>query len=324
MSTTVDTPALESPGPADLDDRSPESRLASGAIGLRGVLFLIVTGAAPITAMLFNVPVSVQGGGSAAPAAFLMATFALTIFSVGYVAMARRVTASGGFYSFISHGIGQTAATGAGVLMWLCYVAFSASVIGVCGYFTHTTLTDWLGVDIPAWAVEIVALGVMSALSWFRIELTSRVLGVFLTCELIALIVFAVAVLISGGNNGFSAAPLNPAGVFNNPDAIRVFGGAAAGVALFGAFWSWVGFEMAPNYAEESRSPKRLMGPATYISVLGLGVLYTVIAYAFVIGWGTHGAAGAVSAQFAGKYESAFYPLTSSTSARLSQTPSSS
>jgi amino acid transporter len=311
MSTTVDTPALESPGPVDLDDRSPEGRLASGAIGLRGVLFLIVTGAAPITAMLFNVPVSVQGGGSAAPAAFLMATFALTIFSVGYVAMARRVTASGGFYSFISHGIGQTAATGAGVLMWLCYVAFSASVIGVCGYFTHTTLTDWLGVDIPAWAVEIVALGVMSALSWFRIELTSRVLGVFLTCELIALIVFAVAVLISGGNNGFSAAPLNPAGVFNNPDAIRVFGGAAAGVALFGAFWSWVGFEMAPNYAEESRSPKRLMGPATYISVLGLGVLYTVIAYAFVIGWGTHGAAGAVSAQFAGKYESAFYPLTS-------------
>jgi amino acid transporter len=310
MSTTVNPPAAESLGPLDLEGR-PTAQLASGAVGLRGVLFLIVTGAAPITAMLFNVPVAVQGGGSAAPAAFLMATFALTMFSVGYVAMARRVTAAGGFYSFISHGIGQTAATGAGLLLWLCYVAFSASVIGVCGYFAHTTLSDWLGVNVPAWAVEIVALTVMSTLSWFHIELTSRVLGVFLTAEVIALIVFGLAVLFQGGSHGLSAAPFDPTAVFNNPEAVKVFGTAAAGVALFGAFWSWVGFEMAPNYAEESRNPKKLMGPATYISVLGLGVLYTGIAYVFVIGWGTHGAAQAVNAQFAGKYESAFYPLTS-------------
>ena len=28
--------------------------------------------------------------------------------------------------------------------------------------------------------------------------------------------------------------------------------GLAAGVGLFLAFWSWVGFEAIPNYAEES------------------------------------------------------------------------
>jgi amino acid transporter len=52
------------------------------------------------------------------------------------------------------------------------------------------------------------------------------------------------------------------------------------------------------------------MGPATYISVVGLGVLYTGICYVFVTGWGQLGSAKAVSAQFAGKYQSAFYPLT--------------
>jgi amino acid transporter len=72
-----------------------------------------------------------------------------------------------------------------------------------------------------------------------------------------------------------------------------------------------VGFEMAPNYAEESREPKRLMGPATYISVIGLGILYTFIAYMFVTGWGQTGSAQAVAAQFSGKYQSAYYPLTS-------------
>src|ERR1700738_494412 len=86
-------------------DVKPAGSLAKNAVGLPSVLVLIVTGAAPITAMLFNVPVAVSGAGSAAPAGFLLATIALVIFSVGYVAMARRVTAAGGFYSFISHGL---------------------------------------------------------------------------------------------------------------------------------------------------------------------------------------------------------------------------
>ena len=49
------------------------------------------------------------------------------------------------------------------------------------------------------------------------------------------------------------------------------------GAGFFGAFWSWIGFEMAPNYAEESRDPKKIMVPATYISVIGLGILYTFV-----------------------------------------------
>jgi amino acid transporter len=289
-------------------ERSP-SRLAGNAVGLPSVLFMIVTGAAPITAMLFNVPVAVSGGGSAAPAGFLIATIALTIFSVGYVAMARRITAAGGFYSFISHGLGQTMAAGAGLLIFMCYVAFCASVLGVCGYFAHTTLQDFFSINISAWIIELIALALMSILSWFHIELTAKVLGVFLTCEVIALLVLAVAILVQGGPDGFSAAPLNPGNLFNNAAAVKVFGAAAAGVALFGAFWSWVGFEMAPNYAEESREPKKLMGPATYISVIGLGILYTFVAYMFITGYGQTGAAQAVSDQFAGKTESAFYPL---------------
>jgi amino acid transporter len=291
--------------------RTKGGTLAGNAVGLPSVLFMIVTGAAPITAMLFNVPVAVSGAGSAAPAGFVIATVALTIFSVGYVAMARRITAAGGFYSFISHGLGQTIAAGSGLLIWLCYIAFAASVLGVCGYFAHTTLQDFFSINVSAWIIELVALALMSVLSWFHIELTAKVLGFFLTLEVIALVVLVVSILVQGGAHGFSAAPLNPGALFNNAAAVKVFGAAAAGVALFGAFWSWVGFEMAPNYAEESREPKRLMGPATYISVIGLGILYTLVAYMFVTGWGQTESAQAVSAQFAGKYESAFYPLTS-------------
>jgi hypothetical protein len=39
--------------------------LAKDALGLPQVLFCIVTGAAPLAAMMFNVPVAVSGGGYA-------------------------------------------------------------------------------------------------------------------------------------------------------------------------------------------------------------------------------------------------------------------
>jgi amino acid transporter len=98
--------------------------------------------------------------------------------------------------------------------------------------------------------------------------------------------------------------------IFDNPAAVQVFGTGAAGIALFAAFWSWVGFEMAPNYAEETRNPHRIAKAATYGSVIGLGIFYVLVSYVFVTGWGLTGAAEAVEAQYAGDIASAFYPLT--------------
>ncbi|WP_431878112.1 APC family permease [Amycolatopsis sacchari] len=284
-------------------------RLAAGALGLPSVLFCIVTGAAPLTAMLFNVPVAVQGGGYAAPAAFLLATVALTVFSVGYIAMSRRVTSAGGFYTFVTRGLGRVVGVGSGVLIALCYIVFAASVIGVMGYFAATGVESWTGVRIPAWGYMIAGLAVMTLLAWFHIELTSKVLGVLLISEVLALLVLGIGVLVHGGAHGFSAKPFNPAEIFGNGSAISVFGGAAAGVALFAAFWSWVGFEMAPNYAEESRDPHRIARSATYASVIGLGLFYMFVSYLFVSGWGLPESVQAVKDQFEGAFASAFFPL---------------
>src|ERR1044072_9946257 len=98
-------PVVESMDVSQLEDLH---KLHGGAVGLFGVLFLTATGAAPISAMLFNTPLSVgYGNGIGTPAGFAFATLILTIFSVGYVAMARKVTAAGGVYRFISHGLAR-------------------------------------------------------------------------------------------------------------------------------------------------------------------------------------------------------------------------
>ena len=66
-------------------------------------------------------------------------------------------------------------------------------------------------------------------------------------------------------------------------------GAGAAAVGIFMAFWSWVGFEMAPNYAEESRDAKRIVPQSLYISVIGLGVFYVIISWCAVSAYPTEG-----------------------------------
>ena len=104
---------------------APVARAASsntlkvGAVGLAGVLFMAVANAAPITAMTGNVPIAVgYGNGLGAPAGFLVATVVLTLFTVGFVAMARHITTAGAFYGFVTHGLGQLwgMAAGSGAL----------------------------------------------------------------------------------------------------------------------------------------------------------------------------------------------------------------
>src|SRR5437763_6691048 len=91
--------------------------LKVGAVRLAGVLFMAVANAAPITAMTGNVPIALgYGNGIGAPAGFLVATVVLTLFTVGYVAMARYITTAGAFYGFITHSLGQVWGIASGAL----------------------------------------------------------------------------------------------------------------------------------------------------------------------------------------------------------------
>jgi amino acid transporter len=253
-------------------------RLKPNAVGLAGVIFVAVTGAAPISAMLFNVPFAVGfGTGKYTPAAFLFATVILTIFSVAYVTMARHIRAAGGFYAFISHGLGREAGMAAGITGALAYSLFEVSLLGGFAYFANNNFNDWFGWNIPWPVFAFFAAGLISVLCWYDVELSVRVLGFALIGEVIILTIFDVLVFAQGGGpDGIQFGSLN---VFNmgSPGP-----GLAAGVGLFLAFWSWVGFEATPNYAEESRDPVKNVPRATLISVIGLGIGYVITSLAFV------------------------------------------
>ena len=271
----------------DVTGRKDVSLLHGKAIGLIGVLFLTVTGAAPISAMLFNVPIAAGfGNGLGTPAAFLVATVVLTIFSVGYAAMARKVTAVGGFYSFISHGLGRPLGMSLGFASIVAYCVFETSLAGGFAFFANASFNEWFGVNVP-WPVFAFAMVLgIGVLSYFDVKVSAMILGVALIGEILILTIFDLGIIFSSTSN-FDLAALNPFAAFKGFDGFTNTAGAeiGAGVAaigLFFAFWSWVGFEMAPNYGEESRDPKRIVPISLYISVIGLGLFYIITSWAAV------------------------------------------
>ena len=271
----------------DVSSRADVSKLQSRAVGLVGVLFLAVTGAAPMSAMLGNVPFAAGYGiGTYAPAAFLLATIVLTIFSIGYAAMASRVSSVGGFYSFISQGLGREVGMSAGFTSLACYSLFEASLTGLFAFFGNKWFADHLGINIPWIVLALMMIVLIGFLSYRDVKLSVKVLGTALVAEVAILVVFVLGVALASGGTSYSLESLNVFKVYT-PLAAQTVGeiaipvGAAA-VGVFMAFWSWVGFEMAPNYAEESRDPKRTIPQSLLISVIGLGVFYVIVSWSAV------------------------------------------
>lgn len=285
--------------PRDPHDHTPERGhgLKPGAIGLMAVLFMAVANAAPITAMTGNVPIAVgYGNGIGAPAGFLVATIVLTLFTVGFISMARYITTAGSFYGFVTHGLGQVWGMATGALATMAYVVFEGSLIGIFAYFTNDALKRWFDVDVNWLILALIGVALIGLFGYFDIRIAAAFLGVTLVLEVLLLGALAFSVLFSGGGpDGMVPEAINPLNAFKNLEEGGGVGAAIDGTAiavgsgaigLFFAFWSWVGFETTATYGEESRNPKRIVPRATLIAVIGLGTFYTFVSWMMIAGNG--------------------------------------
>jgi amino acid transporter len=285
--------------PLDPHDHTPERGhgLKPGAIGLMAVLFMAVANAAPITAMTGNTPIALgYGNGIGAPAGFLVATIVLTLFTIGFIAMARYITTAGSFYGFVTHGLGQIWGMVTGALATMAYIVFEGSLIGIFAYFTNDALKRWFDVDVNWLILALVGIVLIGLFGYFDIRIAAAFLGVTLVCEVLLLGALAFSVLFSGGGpDGMVPEAINPLNAFKNLqegggvgaviDGKAIAAGSGA-IGLFFAFWSWVGFETTAVYGEESRNPKRIVPLATIIAVVGLGLFYTFVSWMMIAGNG--------------------------------------
>ena len=212
--------------------------------------------------------------------------------------MARKKTTAGGFYSYISHGLGREIGFGTGFGSVVAYSVFEASLAGGFAYFLSLKLNAF-GVHVGWPWLALAMVVVIAMLTYFDVRFSSMLLAIGLITEVVILLIFD-GFLFAKGHINWSA--LNPRNAFKAFPAQGKLAAGAVGIGLFFAFWSWVGFEMAPNYGEESRDPKRNIPRALYISVIGLGVFYTLTSWASLAGYSSPHAAIAASQGNAANY----------------------
>ncbi|MEU4228398.1 amino acid permease [Nonomuraea sp. NPDC026600] len=249
-------------------------------LSTRRVVFLVIAAAAPMAAMVGNIPLGlIRGNGAGLPAAFGIGTVVLLCFSVGYAAMSRRVVNTGAFYTYIARALGKPVGVAAAYLAVIAYIGLACGLVGAFGYFTRLVLLG-SGVDLPWYLYSALALVVVAALGYRSADLSAKVLGTLMVLEFAILIIFDGAAVARHGAQALPVISFSPATIFSG----------SIGIALMFAFTSFVGFESAALYGEETRNPERSIPRATYIAVASIGAFYIVTSWIIV------GAAGGADA----------------------------
>ncbi len=245
------------------------------------IVFLVIAAAAPLAAMVGTVPLAFAiGNGPGVPAMFAFAGLTLLCFSVGYAAMSRRIVNAGGFYTYIGCGLGKIPAAAGGLVAVAAYNAVTVGLVGAFAYFAQLIAASH-GWNIPWewWAAGGIA--VMAVFGYRQIDISARVLSVLMIGEVVILAVLDVAIAARKGGAALPATSFAPHTVFGN----------GIGVSMMFAFISFIGFESAALYGEESRDPRRSVPLATYFSVIIIAVFYAFTS------WVAVGAVGAGNLQ---------------------------
>jgi amino acid transporter len=257
--------------------RTSSDRLRRNALGVAAVTFFVVSAAAPLTAVAGGYPIAMLfGNGPGVPAAVLVVTLILLLFSVGYTTMARHIANAGSFFAFTSRGLGGIAGGAAAYIAVLAYNTMQIGLLGLFGAVTAGTLSGLIGVDWPWWVWSLIAIAIVGVFGYRQIDLSAKVLAVLVIAEYIAVLILDATILGAGGAEGISFTSFTPGAFFT--------GSATIGMLL--CFAAFMGFEATTIYSEEARDPERTVPRATYLSVLVIGIFYTISTWCMVLATG--------------------------------------
>ncbi|MEO5665155.1 MAG: APC family permease [Nocardioides sp.] len=253
--------------------------LKRGALGTPGIVFIVVSAAAPLMVMVGVAPIAFLVAGVSAPTIYLAAGITLTVFAVGFTTMARHVTNAGGFYAYIALGLGKGAGTVAALLALFSYNALEIGVFGLLGVSANATFADVFGLDLPWYVWALAGVALVWFLGFRSVDVGAKVLAVLVTAETALLLMLAVAVLAQGGADGIHFDSFHPSNFLT----------AETGTALPIAFAAFMGFESTVIYRAEARDPERTIPRATYLAVALLAVVYGFIVWSVVQAFGADG-----------------------------------
>src|SRR4051812_4294453 len=261
----------------------PAGRLTRDALGVPGIVFLVLAAVAPLTATVVVVPIGMAvGNGGGIPGAFVLAVIALLLFAIGYAQMSRHVVNAGAFYAYVTKAVGPRSGVATAYLAVLGYNCFMAGATATSGFFTDFVLDDLFGINLGWQVWSAVSLAGILVLGRRGVDISAKILGVALVCEVTILLVMDVSVLFQ---EGWDFGAFDPDLVF----------GSGFGLGLLFVFTCFLGFEAAALFAEEARDPFTTIPRAIYAAIILMGAFYIVTSLSAVSAVGAQEAKGVVN-----------------------------
>lgn len=266
---------------------SQPGSLRANTIGLPGVLFQSMTTMAPASAVAFSLVAAIPFTGGALPLATLIALIVCLLVALNIGALARHLPSAGGYFTYVSRGLGVQAGWMTGWLFSLAYLLIVPFQLLVLGPVTDQFVNQYFHLSFGpnGWIVwAIVFTVIIFLLTYFGIRISADA-GVILGCIEIGVFVLLSLWLI------FSPGSKNTAAAFSPSSSLLSDWGGWKGVlvGMLFVFTAFAGFESSAPLAEESHHPRRTVPRAILLATILIGLFYILCSYAGVAGWGiTH------------------------------------
>ncbi len=272
MVATGSTPPVSATG-----ERVVHTDLRTGSVGLAGVLMQSIAQISPTLGVFYTIAFTTTEAGRSAPLTYLAAFAVCLLIAIPIRGLARHLPSAGGFYTYVSQGIGPRWGFITGWLYAISVTIVPAALAAFTGGVLHDELDSRYGFGVPWWAYALVILLICFACAYRSIVISVRFLVVMSVFEMVVGLGLAFTGIIHPGPGGRSASGFNPAGISSSSGFF---------LAIVLSIFAFTGFESAAAVGEESRDPKRLIPRAITGSLVLVGAFYVVCAWGLQVGWG--------------------------------------
>lgn len=255
------------------------TKLQGDALSTKDLLIAGMSYMAPGFSFFFTTALVAASAGIFVPVAYVLAGLGVLFTGATFAEFSKMAPSAGALQVFVGRGFGRTSSIAAGLVLLTGYICLQAGVLALFGGWTSHLLDRAVGVDIPWPLLSLVGVVGLTALMVRGVQISVRATWVLFLSEFVLIVLVAGVVLIKGGDSGHTSAP------FDLTDLGDV-GWSGIALAMVFCVFSFVGFEGAVSFAEETPNPRKALPIAVLGGVAAMATLYLVATYAAVIGFG--------------------------------------
>ena len=237
------------------------------------ILAQSVSTISPTATPVATIPLVCALAGNGTWLAYVIATCAVLLVALCVSRFARYSASPGSLYSYAAEALPPPLGAIAAWSLLLAYVATGSSVIGGFYHYGNILLRDATGHGTSTVLLALFVTGVSMWIAWRDVKISARLM---LWIEIVSVTSILLVVALVLARNGWHI----------DPQQLRLRGMTGSGLrlGLVLSLFSFAGFESATTLGAEAREPLKTIPRAVIQSALLCGAIFTVCAYAEVLG----------------------------------------